>query len=105
TYLIKDSGKLRKETVYLRRGSSTAVAKPDEIAQMGVPYEAGPLGRPVLKAFWTSGPYAETRERSVRLELVQRAMPPPGELPPFGLRSAGGGWSIPDPMANEDVYR
>ena len=31
-----DFGKVRKEAVYLRRGSSTAIAKPDEIAQMGI---------------------------------------------------------------------
>ena len=30
-----DYGKVRKEAVYLRRGSSTATAKPDEIARMG----------------------------------------------------------------------
>lgn len=34
-YLTRDFGKLKKETVYLRRGSSTDFAKPDEIAQMG----------------------------------------------------------------------
>ena len=34
-YLDKDFGKLKKETVYLRRGSATVIATPDEIARMG----------------------------------------------------------------------
>jgi hypothetical protein len=35
-YLKKDYGKLKGETVYVRRGSSTAVAGIDEISKMGV---------------------------------------------------------------------
>jgi len=34
-YLKKDYGKLKKNVVYIRRGSSTAEASPDEIAKMG----------------------------------------------------------------------
>jgi hypothetical protein len=34
-FLKKDYGKLKKETVYLRRGTSTDIADPDEIAMMG----------------------------------------------------------------------
>ena len=34
-YLKKDFGKLLKDTVYIRRGSSTTTATPDEVAQMG----------------------------------------------------------------------
>jgi hypothetical protein len=35
-YLKKDYGKLKKDTVHIRRGSSTDIAKPDEIAKMGI---------------------------------------------------------------------
>ncbi|MEF8708471.1 MAG: ATP-binding protein [Candidatus Accumulibacter propinquus] len=35
TYLTRDYGALRRNTVYLRRGSSTDEARPDEIARMG----------------------------------------------------------------------
>lgn len=35
TYLKRDFGKLAKEQVYIRRGSSTDIARPDEIARMG----------------------------------------------------------------------
>ena len=34
-YLQRDFGKLAKERVYIRRGSSTAEASPDEVARMG----------------------------------------------------------------------
>ncbi|HEV7488579.1 MAG TPA: ATP-binding protein [Thermoanaerobaculia bacterium] len=45
-YLKKDYGRLRKGTVYIRRGSSTAEATPDEVAKMGV--VAAGLARPKL---------------------------------------------------------
>lgn len=35
-YLLKDYGKLKKNVVYIRRGSSTDEASPDEITRMGV---------------------------------------------------------------------
>ena len=35
-YLTSDFGKLEKEKVYVRRGSSTAIATPDEIVRMGL---------------------------------------------------------------------
>jgi predicted HTH transcriptional regulator len=34
-YLKKDFGKLKRNQVYIRRGSSTAIADPDEVATMG----------------------------------------------------------------------
>jgi len=34
-FLSKDFGSLRAETVYVRRGSSTDIAKPDEVSKMG----------------------------------------------------------------------
>ncbi len=34
-YLNKDYGKLKKHSVYIRRGSSTDIATPDEVAKMG----------------------------------------------------------------------
>ncbi len=40
-FLKKDFGRLRKETVYLRHGSSTNTADPDEIARMAVAAKYG----------------------------------------------------------------
>lgn len=41
-YLKKDFGKLRKREVYVRRGSSTDIAEPDEIAKMGALVKENP---------------------------------------------------------------
>lgn len=41
-YVLKTYGIVEKETVYLRRGSSNAVATPDEVAGMGVLHEPTP---------------------------------------------------------------
>lgn len=47
-YLTKDYGRLRKNVVYLRRGSSTDEATPDEIAQIGAAKNQAVLDEPVL---------------------------------------------------------
>src|SRR5664280_335870 len=36
-YLTKNYGSLKSDTVYVRRGSSTDIAKPDEVSMMGLP--------------------------------------------------------------------
>lgn len=43
TYLRKNYGKLKANTVYIRRGSSTAIATPDEIVKMGPGADAAPV--------------------------------------------------------------
>lgn len=47
-YLKKDYGKLKRHIVYVRRGSSTAEADPDEVARMGSVMAAVDKGRPEL---------------------------------------------------------
>lgn len=50
TYLNKSFGRLEASTVYIRRGSSTGVAGPDEIATMG--NDQVPQGSPDLVLTW-----------------------------------------------------
>ncbi|MBA7533709.1 hypothetical protein ES705_25952 [subsurface metagenome] len=50
-YLKKDYGNLKKETVYVRRGSSTNVASLDEISRMGIPFQIE-FGNPVFEVFF-----------------------------------------------------
>src|ERR1035437_10062397 len=40
-FLVADYGRLHKDVVYLRRGSATATANPDEIARMGLGSQQG----------------------------------------------------------------
>ena len=51
-YLTLNFGKLEKETVYVRRGSSTAIASPDEIARMGL--SASETSPPKLSLEWAN---------------------------------------------------
>ena len=51
-YLKKDYGRLKKDTVYIKRGSSTDVAKLDEVAKMGISTSAVDLNYPVLEIFF-----------------------------------------------------
>lgn len=51
-YLKKDYGKLKKETVYIKRGSSTDIAKIDEIAKMGVTTVVAEDNCPLLELFF-----------------------------------------------------
>ena len=55
-FITKPFGKLSADTVYLRRGSSTAVARPDEIARMGAVHT--PQTSPVLQL-----QFADTTQR------------------------------------------
>lgn len=48
TFLKRDYGKLRRNIVYLRRGSSTVEALPDEIARMGQAVSDGLKPKPLL---------------------------------------------------------
>ena len=70
-FLTKDYGRLRRNVVYIRRGSSTSEATPDEIAEMGREEVKAPLEekRPdillelqyCLQTWWERGWYGPTR--------------------------------------------
>ena len=51
-YLKKDFGKLKKETVYIRRGSSTDIAELDEISKMGTSFFGTEQSQPLLEVFF-----------------------------------------------------
>lgn len=102
-YLTKDYGKLKKDVVYIRRGSSTAVASPDEIAKMGKVETSVP---PSLELQW-----ADTRNRktlgtvaSVSVTHVQL----PGNIPDYRQYYQATprlGVEMPSIGRNENYYR
>ena len=60
SYVTKTYGKVKKNVVYLRRGSSTDEARPDEVAQMGRSKDSwGSTTSPKLRLAWSD---ADTRE-------------------------------------------
>jgi hypothetical protein len=94
-YLAKDFGKLKKNIVYVRRGSSTAEANPDEISKMGATVVLERQG-PTLQLEFTD-PEKQTRlGTSLKLESVVVEIPD-SEIP--AIRS-----SIYNIMLNPDYY-
>jgi len=67
-YLTKDYGRLQKGVVYIRRGSSTAEATPDEVAKMGA-VSAG-LARPKLSLV---GRRVKERDTQIMLGIKNEA--------------------------------
>ncbi|MCI0722295.1 MAG: ATP-binding protein [Acidobacteria bacterium] len=59
-YLNKDYGRLKKQVVYYRQGTTTAIASPDDIARMGTPVEIKKL---------LEGEREEAKKEQVRLSL------------------------------------
>jgi Putative DNA-binding domain len=103
TYLKKDYGDVRKETVYLRRGSSTAIATPDESARMGVA-DSGRLERaPILGAYLVAGMHQEVIDKSVTLNVLNLKIPTESEFPRYGDRHFGA-ISVLSPGTNAKFY-
>jgi hypothetical protein len=86
-YLKKDFGNLKRETVYLRRGSSTAIAKLDEIAQMGSSvFAANVESYPELELF-----FADIEKRTVLPNTFETSsliltIPKRSEIPDYELK-------------------
>jgi hypothetical protein len=109
TFLTKDYGSLRRNTVYLRRGSSTDEARPDEIARMGQAVSEGLKLRPLLVprlatgSDWSNLVEAATFEAVHLNPLEIKSLPdysPPAPTGPFGIQ-------IYSPLGhtNSDFYR
>ena len=79
-YLLKDYGKLKKNIVYIRRGSSTAEATPDEIAEMkGTKLKISSHILPKLQLFFkntegdiTDSFYAPSYSRLNKKEVLEK---------------------------------
>jgi len=94
-YLKKDYGRVRANTVYVRRGSATAIADLDEVSTMGAMHQ--PERRPVLDISFADPTTRRllSKRRSAKSLILQA--PPRSEIPDyviqrspfeFGMRSA-----------------
>ncbi|HEV7390775.1 MAG TPA: ATP-binding protein [Burkholderiales bacterium] len=72
-YLKKDFGKLRANIVYLRRGSSTSMATPDDIARMGI------TDPPTLDVQFAHP--TEHQLRGTRLQITSSLLRTPKHIP------------------------
>lgn len=82
-YLKKDFGKLSANTVYLRRGSSTEKASPDEIAKMGASTVTSSNESPVISTFFVSGEHNELRSFEHEDSVKILKIPPLSDFPDY----------------------
>lgn len=101
-YLLKRYGRLEAQTVYIRRGDTTAKASPDEIAHMGSALASGSaLPTLELDLYNPNGRI----KLGTCLDLNVRAFEVPDErsIPDYG--SAPHPLLPSDPLSNRDFYR
>ncbi|MGN7984663.1 AlbA family DNA-binding domain-containing protein [Burkholderia sp. 22313] len=106
-YATKNVGRVKADTVYVRRGSSTAEAKPEEIARMGAA-AAGPSHAPRLRIRLVKLDADATPLESLDREIMDVECPDEESIPnyPEPVRSPFG-TAILSPLfdKNENYYR
>ena len=95
-YATSDYGKVKKDVVYLRRGSSTAVAKPEEVIQMGR-LAPGLRGQPSVELHLVDRDSGRRLGRSLIADHpTWYEMPPSEEIPDYEPgRVKGSNWVPP----------
>ena len=105
-YLKRDYGKLSKSVVYVRRGSSTAVADPDEIARMGQDHTANLQVLPKLDLSLGESEYEGAIGRAIQVAVKDLVVPSPEEIPDYRKKSSVVfGAFNPLERINPDYYR
>lgn len=101
-YAVKDFGRVMKDTVYVRRGSSTDIAKPDEIAKMGAATSAAHAPRLNVKIVCRRS----RREPgdSLQASYTKLQLPDTSEIPDY-TSGRMGNLRIADPTENRNYYR
>jgi hypothetical protein len=102
-FLTKDFGKLKANVVYLRRGSSTVVARPDEVAEMGKASGEIYPARPVLLVGFGDPVTRSNLGLAIKIEVCNLTPPSDQEIPDYAF---GGPWRVAmNALANKDYYR
>jgi hypothetical protein len=106
-WITKPYGKLQKDRVYIRHGTSTTIASPDEIVQLG----ASKNLQPARVAQLSFSFYLQAQEERVKILTAERTlllMPSDDEIPEPGMSMEGPGgiiYNIPSPHLNSHFYR
>lgn len=101
-YLKRDYGKLNKETVYIRRGSSTMIAVPDEVANMGRATIGNNEAFPLLSVAYGDPESKVVGNTSAVLDTINLVIPDRGEIPNYVSSDGIDGLILDD---NRDYYR
>ena len=102
TYLLKRYGPLAANAAFVRRGSSTVVAQPEEIARMGVADYGKPAFPPDLTLSFLDARSHEPLGSELVVEVNFLVMPDEAEIPDY---SRGSFMNVPIVGANADYYR
>lgn len=85
-YLVNDFGGLQKKQVYIRRGSSTDVASPDEIlSSMGKEELNNYREIPSLNVFLVSGQHDEIKGKKIDCQLIIAKLSDDKIIPDYGV--------------------
>ncbi|HMH14338.1 MAG TPA: ATP-binding protein [Edaphobacter sp.] len=82
-FLTKNFGRLKSETVYIRRGDITSTASPDEVAQMGAKLESG-RAQPVLEFAFADLEKRSKLESHPVFRMLCLDVPEDAEIPGYG---------------------
>lgn len=106
-YLKRDYGNLKRETVYIKRGSSTDIAKLDEISKMGVTTFVSEESHPVLEIY-----FADKENRVILSDTLSAfslvlITPRQKDIPDYkgNQRRPSWGYSLDLEHTNSDYYR
>jgi hypothetical protein len=102
-YLVKDFGKLKKNVVYIRRGSSTDEATPDEIAKIGSA-SIQDLSKVSLDLQFANIESRDFRGNSLTLESRVLRLPANYEIPEFSPPRSGFSAGISFSRVNQGYY-
>jgi hypothetical protein len=111
SYLVKNFGKLAANTVYIRRGSSTDIARPDEIAKMGVRSDVRPPQLRLVARVARSASFSivlaiknELGSGPARAPRLSIAIPGPFGPATYGLDGNGGYGLRPLPQSPDSGF-
>lgn len=107
-YLTKDYGKLKRGVVYLRRGSSTSEATPDEVFKMGEFASQSVSDTPYLSFEFANKKNRASLGKSLEVKPTILDVPPADEIPDFEEVQSGGRFhlqTLSTTVARKDYFR
>ena len=103
-YAVTDFGVVRKEAVYVRRGSSTDIASPDEIAAMGADQIASQALEPVLTFSACDRATGQLLGTTLELKCVALELPAPEMIADYS-EGSGELLQLSSWHVNKDYFR
>lgn len=100
-FFTRDYGKLKKDVVYIRRGSSTDEASPEEIAQIGKAVSEDTGNLPLLELEFIDPENSQPLGVSIEIEVLNLSIPSNSEIP--DNKPARPDWSLS--TTNKNYYR